>query len=44
MLILLHPFAPGHYDSQPGADHLDPQSHELHPGKRFECVSSSDAV
>lgn len=34
MLVLLHPPAPRHYDRQPGTDHLDPQSHELHSGKR----------
>lgn len=34
MLILFHPSTPCHYDRQPGADHLDPQSHELYSGKR----------
>ena len=35
MLVLLHPPPPRHYDSQPGSYNLDPQSHELHPGKRL---------
>lgn len=39
MLVLLHPPPSRHHDRQPGADHLDPQSHELHPGKRRARVS-----
>lgn len=39
MLVLLHPPPPCHHDRQPGADHLDPQSHELHSGKRRVCMS-----
>ena len=37
MLVLLHPPPPRHHDCQPGADHLDPQSHELHSGKSRMC-------
>lgn len=33
VLVLLHPPPSRHHDCQPGADHLDPQSHELHSGK-----------
>lgn len=35
MLVLLHPPPPRHHDSQPGSYNLDPQSHELHSGKRL---------
>lgn len=38
MLVLLYPPPTCHHDRQPGADHLDPQSHELHSGKRRVCV------
>lgn len=41
MPVLLHPPPPRHHDRQPGADHLDPQSHELHSGKRRVCVCVS---
>lgn len=34
MPVLLHPPPPRHHDSQPGSYNLDPQSHELHSGKR----------
>lgn len=37
MLVLLHPPPPRHHDRQLGAHHLDPQSHELHSGKRRVC-------
>lgn len=39
VLVLLHPPAARHDDRQPGFDHLDPQSHELHSGKRRVCLS-----
>lgn len=40
MLVLLHSPSCRHHDCQPGADHLDPQSHEFHSGKRrVVCVS-----
>ena len=41
MLVLLHPPPPRHHDRQPCTDHLDPQSHELHSGKRRVCVCVS---
>lgn len=38
VLVLFHPPPSRHHDRQPGADHLDPQSHELHSGRRHLCV------
>lgn len=38
MPVLLHPPPPRHHDSQLGSYNLDPQSHELHSGKRREAV------
>lgn len=38
MLVLLHPSPARHYDRQLGSDNLDPQSHELHSGKRRACL------
>lgn len=43
MLILLHPPPPRHHDRQPGTDHLDPQSHELHSGKRRDGLCHQHA-
>lgn len=38
MPVLLHPPPPRHHDSEPGSYNLDPQSHELHSGKRRVAV------
>lgn len=37
MPVLLHPPPPRHHDSEPGSYNLDPQSHELHSGKKVVC-------
>lgn len=39
MPVLLHPPPPRHHDSEPGSYNLDPQSHELHSGKRVVCLT-----
>lgn len=38
MLILFHSPPPRHHDRQLGSYNLDPQSHELHSGKRRACL------
>lgn len=43
MLILFHSPPPRHHDRQLGSYNLDPQSHELHSGKRRACLCHKNA-